>query len=388
VAVVGEDGFNALHQDFQTSDGRDPRLPANMPAPQWLDLPRSGQFADRLQEARSGSLGHLAHDHLYGIRGTRILIYTPQSPADIAPTVDVLASRDHGTGVASAAVGRRFGTAPDALLLFVPDSSSTTWEWLAAQPWIDVVSTSYVSVHGATAVSPSHLGLTDLLCSSGSGVRKLVASGRVVVSAAGNHVPPGTPLEPSGLPGVYHVGGVDKSGRTWLPGDSDAADATEQTATPTRPYDTGDLFAFDTAAANSLTETMRFNGTSASAPRTAGRIASIIADARHMLGATTVRRPALATGRAGSSVRMGPLRDGRLDAKELVQLLHHVARPAMEPGPGRFFVEGFGALDAGALDAARQIMRGRLAEPARDPEDAEFAATEQLRNAAFVGRCS
>src|SRR5206468_267158 len=152
-------------------------------------------------------------------------------------------------------------------------------------------------------------------------------------------------------------------------------------------YDTGDLFAFQTADADSLTGAMRFNGTSAGAPRTAGRIASVIAEARRLFRSSVVGRPALASGPAGV-VKKGPLQDGRLDAAELVRLMHHVAVPALGPSPARFFVEGFGALDDRAMADARSVLRGGLTLAARDQEDQEYAATEQLRAVTFAGRCA
>src|SRR6476646_5329651 len=57
VAIIGEaPGINVLHDDFRTADGRDPVYPSSMPKPQFVSLPTSGTFAERLAVLEAGPL--------------------------------------------------------------------------------------------------------------------------------------------------------------------------------------------------------------------------------------------------------------------------------------------------------------------------------------------
>lgn len=347
VAIVGEGGLNVFHDDFLLGHGRVPR---HVPVDQIIRLPRSGSFEERLASAEDGPLAALEPDILYWIEGTRILL---MNPARVATSV--LDERDHGTGAASAAVGARHGTAPDAFVVFLPGGSQPdAYRWIAAQEWVDVSSASVYS---------------PLSCSERKAIDDVVASGRVVFRAAGNFEHAGATSGP-GIRGVYQVGGVDDEGRTYAPG----ADRTHYAVTPTRPYETGDRFSFPAADPNALTGSATFGGTSGASPSTAGRAASLIAHARSLL-ARGVRPP-------------GPLKDGRFTSDELTDLLHRVARPAEPPSPVRYLAEGYGALDDRAIAHARAVLAGEQPLPDRREEDEMHARVEELREILFPpARC-
>lgn len=362
VAIVGESGMNVLHDDFRTARGQSVTYPAALGPVMTVALPSSGTFADRRAAVAAGPLGHLAPGRLYGIRGTRLLVVSAPSAFPLTDvtgggttTITVGSSDDptlHGTGVVDAAIGRRYGTAPDALALLVLGNSSDSWAWVAERPGIDVASTS-----GYEA---------STRCTAAADVRSFVGSGHPVFSSSGNTGDQGEALtSPNGLPEVYQVGGVTADGKPWgTPhADSNPFYAVGQV---TRPYQTGELYDFPTAAYDSTTGTMRFGGTSGATPRTAGWAARLVGYAR------------------AHRSRHGPLADGTLSRTELVSLLRHVAVPSMPGQAGGFYVEGYGALNAKAIRHAEQILAGTATDPGRPDDDAREAQVEQVRAAAFA----
>lgn len=385
IGIVGEpSALNVLHADFRTRDGRDAVLPTGMPTPVRVTLPHTGSFAHRLAQVASGRLGHLRADTLYYVAGTRLLVYAPKRPSGEWTRDVVSGDRLHPTGVVDSAIGLRYGTDPDALAVFVAGAGPSPWDWVAQQPWIDVVSTSAYGSPEIYASSSSPSG--SLLCQGADAVRRIVASGRLVFATAGNSTDEGAQLtSPNGLPEVYFVGGVDEQGRTWLPGHTQESNPWVAFGTVMRPYDTGELFSFPAASPDSLRGTSPFGGTSGATPRTAGWAARLITEARQ-LTASSAGRGAYSDGRA---MARGPLADGRLTGPELRRLLRHVAVPAEPPGPERYFVEGYGALNRSAVALATRVLRGVAAEPERPDEDAAAAATAQARSALFSpARCA
>ncbi|MDQ1712713.1 MAG: Subtilase family [Frankiaceae bacterium] len=362
IAVVGEPGgLNVLHTDFRTRDGRDAVLPAGVRAVR-VALPRTGDFAARTATLAAGPLGHLKAGTLYYVAGTRLLVYAPRDPVGRSTTDIVTGDRLHATGVVDAAIGRRYGTAPDALAVFVAGGGAAPWEWVATQPWVDIATTS---AYGTPQVAGSNGGTGgSVLCEGAAAVRRIVASGRLVFASSGNTTDqPEALVSPNGLPEVFQVGGVDAAGRSWRPGHTEESDPFYAGANVVRPYETGELFSFPAAAPDSFAGTVHFGGTSGATPRTAGWAALLVAAARAARG--------------------------RFDGAEVAGLLRHAAVPAEAAGPGRYFVEGYGALNASAVARAAAVLHGRGTLPARPDEDAASAATRQARAALFNAvRCS
>lgn len=374
VIAVLERGMNVLHSDFALPGGRDAKLPPGVPKVTPVTLPSSGSFKERMQRVRQGPLGNMKPGTLYYVRGTRILIYSSGESS----YVDVLQDRGHGTGVAGAAVGRRHGTNPDALLVLVPDAGTAGWEWLAGQGWIDAVSTSYLTVLYGTQ-----------RCHEARFIEDIVDQGRLAFTAVGNGEQAGEVLSPSGVPEAYQVGGVDADARSYIPG----RPGNDYPTTTNRPYETGDRFEFKSADSESLSGSMDFGGTSGATPSTAGRATRLIQYARRVLGSsyTGSRRGKLARREGARSLpRKGPLADGDLTAEELTDVLHHIAQPAEPASPGRYLVEGFGALNAdGVLALGRSILAGRTEMPDRSQEQTMHEQVEAARRAAFFeGRCT
>lgn len=371
VAVVGEAGLNVLHDEFRTPDGRDPVYPASMPHPVMVDLPTTGSFEQRMAAVTAGPLGSPRPGTLYGLRGTRLLVYVPTG------VEDVLSDRAHGTGVAASVAGRRTGSAPDALVVFVPGVDGPSYDWTADQAWIDVATTSTYSVR------------TTDQCAGAAEVRRLHAAGGLLFSSSGNTQDVAEPTSmPNGLPEVYQVGGVDKSGRTYAPPHLDEPEPFFAIANVVRPYESGARFSFPAASGDSLDGTQPFGGTSGATPTVAGYAASLIVEARRLLDDQGHRRPT-AMALAGKGARRpdrGPLADGVFSRDELVSVLHATARPAEPPTPARYLLEGYGATDAASHRTALAVLTGRAAMPARLDEDARHAEVEAVR-AGLSSRC-
>lgn len=384
VAVMEPAGFNVLHEEFRTNDGKDPVLPVGMPASTPVTLPSEGSFADRLGRAQGGPLGSLAPGRLYRLRGTRI-IGVLAGPGGSTP-VDLFASPEHGTGVAGALGGLRHGTDPDVLLVLVTGVDRQAWEWVAKQPWIDFVEASYLTVNGATTVGGGHTpSVQEATCEEGPSVQRLIANGRAVFSAAGNTEQVGQAQSPSGLPGVVHVGGVSSTGKTWLPGDPSPVQEISL-STPTRPYDIGELYSFPSLAYMSLTGTQPFGGTSGATPRLTGDAARLLSYARRVLGTPFGDKPRtdLAwSGRGSQRPTHGPLADGRLTGQELTELLFATAQPAEVVEGARFALEGYGAYNAAATRLAEDVLAGRATPPTRTADDTTKTVVDLERTTAF-----
>lgn len=380
VAVIGETpGVNVLHEDFRTADGRDPVYPPGMPTPEFVTLPATGSFGARLAALEAGPLGHPKPGHLYAVHGTRLLLFA-------TPGVTTLVGGDrvHGTGSLSSAVGSKFGTAPRALGVFVPSATPAAFDWLSRQSWIDVASMSTYAVRTVNSAEP----VTTPICLGADPVSRWIDAGHTFFSSSGNTTDqPEALVSPNGLSGVYQVGGVDAAGRSWLPGHTEEADPYFAAGNVVRPYETGELFSFPAAAPDSLSGSVHFGGTSGATPRTAGRAAALVDEARQLLDSRG-RGVHLADAARGARLpRTGPLADGSFSAQELVRLLHAVAVPALSAPGARYVVEGYGALTPAAQSAAVQVLRGTADMPARVEDDSANTAAEQLRSALVDARC-
>ena len=372
VAIVGEFGFNVLATDFQTPGGVTPSYPAALGPVTAVALPTLGSFSERVAAVRRGALGHLQPGRLYGIRGTRLLVAAapgtvPRQDVTGGGTVGVTVggSSDpmvHGTGVADAAIGTRFGTAPDALGLLVLGDHVDAWDWIGAQRGIDIVS---MSTHEPTGRATG--------CAAAEDVRAFHARGGMVFSSSGNTTDQTEPLSPPhGLPEVYQVGGVHDDGAPWGVPPSADSEPFYAVGQVTRPYVTGELYSFTTAGYDGTTTTMRFGGTSGATPRTAGRAASLLRTARTILSEGTPKR--------------GPLADGRVTGAEVERLLRQVAIPYYAAQhPAAFAAEGYGYLNGAAQVRAESILRGASGAPDRASDDQMESVVEQARAAAFTG---
>ena len=387
IAVVGDAGFNVLHHDFATANGRDPILPAGFPRAVTVSLPSSGSFQDRLAKTEAGPLGHVKADTLYRVRNTRVIgVIAPSDIGQPLANVDLLADRLHGTGVASAAVGLRYGTAPNALLVFVVGEASNAWRWVANQPWIDLAVTSnYTPIDAA---DPTNVPNTT--CAGGAAIHDIAASGRLVFGSSGDDDQQGIVQAPLGLPDVYQVGGVNADGTPWAGVHPDESDPQFATGQVTRPYVTGDLYSFMAASPDALTGATHFGGDSGAAPLTAGRAAALLAAARGQLHTPNAVHAGLLAwlGPAARRPAKGPLADGQLTAAELSLVLRHTATRSLPDNPASYAVEGYGAMNAASMRLAGAVLAGTTALPDRSQDDTDYAAVTAARSIIFnSARC-
>lgn len=305
----------------------------------------------------------------------------------VAPVVDgstgrydLLADRYHGTGVVGALAGNRTGTNPNVRVVFVAGNSKASWDWVAKQSWIDLVTTSNISVVDGSAPAQA-------TCGPGQAVRELTAAGKLVFTSAGNAEQYGLIGSPNAMPEVYRVGGVDTAGAPWLGVHPEQADPNLALGQVTHPYDSGDLYAFATASSESTSGSMTFGGTSGATPRTVGRAAEVVAAARRTLGQQgRARAGALASGPRVPA--RGPLRDGVLSAVEVADLLRSTAVPATPPQPARYLIEGYGALSSTTTRQAIAQMLGQQPRQDRSDDDRAHQVTVTARQAMFPpGRC-
>lgn len=379
IAIVGDSAINPLHAEFRTRDGRDPIYPSWIPKPVRIPQPHARTFPAASAELGRGPLGHPQPGALYALAGTRLLIYATPGMSNLIdsghdPQGD---ARAHGTATAAAATGLGTGTSPDSLVVFVPGTGESAYGWLAQQRWIDVASTS---VYGIPTTGQ---------CDGDTGARALYRDGGLLFSSAGNTIDYYEPLAaPNGLPEVFQVGGVDSTGRTWLPGHTDAPSPFLVTGNVVRPYEVGARYSFNSAAPDSYTGQQVFGGTSGATPTLAGYAAQLIAEARRLLGSTGPRTDtALATLNGDHRApRTGPLSDGRFSRDELVDLLHRTATPYESPSPARYLIEGYGAANSQSLQLGLQVLRGSSTEPQRVDEDAANQQAETMRGL-LTSRC-
>lgn len=395
IAVVGEAGLNLLHQDFRSS--RTWELPAGAPKGRVLHLPTSGSYESRVASARASGLGALPRDTLVRLRGNRIAaVVAPSNQLNEFGTasgysgsdpVDVFADTGHGTGVASAAVSARHGTAPDAVVVMVLGGGDAAWQWVAEQPWIDLVSASYV-LAAPGASTPAD----QTLCPLYRGSQATVKRGAFIAVANGNDPGFGSAFAPASFPGLHHVGGVTHDGQPVLLDAAESGNITTKVG-PDRPYDSGELFSFTASDANSLDGERTFGGTSGATPRLVGHAARLVATARHLLGDRGVgtRDGALALlGKGRRPPASGPLADGRFTADELGAVLRATSRPATPApaGTARYVAEGFGATSADSTKVAIAVLAGREPTPARPEDEQARTVVHGQRAAVWAARCA
>lgn len=376
IGFVSMDGVNPLHADFAAPPGA--VRPAGLPPAVEVRLPRTGSFDQRLQALREGPLGQMRPGVLYHLQGTRLLFVAAgdqtASAVGAAPSGVGLNGRElgqahaelaHDTGVLGAALSARMGTAPQAWGVSVVGADDAAYGWTADQAWIDVTTRSGANIGEQT-------------CFAVEEVRRVHANGRIVIAAIGNTETAAIAATTPGLaPEVFHVGGVDGDGRPWTPRPS-TTDPLLNAVMPARPYETGDLFAFKTSDYASLTGDQDFGGTSGAAPRTAGRAALLIDQARRLLGDRN--GGAEPRGRAGR-VKRGPLSDGAFTRAELEQLLRSTAAPSLPASAARHAAEGYGGHDETTTKVALRVLAGQEDLPARPEEDAAQARLDAARAA-------
>lgn len=232
VVAVIDSALNPYHVDFGPVEG----LPTDRPPHEWLSgFPSPDSFAGyeklRLtpgadEQTPVADLHDSDLEKWNGVtRSTRGAAHYRWLPGTkVVGLLDFAGNRGygslgaHGTRAASVAVGRRHGTCPDCLLVFLsyatPADGEAAIEWALEQPWIDVITNSY----GFSAVQRDRLY-------SGSDTeaqRRASERGQTIFFSAGNgqnndYMVPNTTLFSSqeGPDWTITVGGVASDGSNW-----------------------------------------------------------------------------------------------------------------------------------------------------------------------------
>ena len=373
VVAVVDAGIDPYHLDF-----RRPELTAH-PSTYIEGFPRSTPALHldlEGAEARPGrgpyrhdsnAWGEVEFGKLYWIPGTNIIggikvLKTSQYP-------DFYDRSGHGTAVASLAGGSIHGPPSDDILLVMVRNLTDGLEWAAKQPWIDVITNSWMD-------TPSSVGELNR---AALWSKRAVRSGKVVCFSSGNNAAPLLLVGSQGPSWNVNVGAA--SGKT----------RGEHVYT-NYPNDVLGLSGVMAATSQSTDGEEAFAGTSASAPNVCGRIAAALAETRASLG--DVRQGPHGGGLAVGQPGRGYVDDGILDRLELEDAIQSTAVPAETSPPdpqdpyaipalskAHFLRGGYGIVDDRSLKRSVKVILGRIARPDRPLEDAWIRFTDALRDA-------
>lgn len=419
VIAFVDSGINPYHQDFRAPDfTHHPSkfvegYPANAES---IDLSFDLADAEGYDAARNaddeGQWGELRNNRLYWIPGTRIIGgYTTSGCGSNCgsnpnhPERKIIDDGSHGTGVASVAAGRFFGSNPNALIVVVEGLGDGGLNWATSQPWIDVVSNSWGN-------------LANLPLGSTTATRNATRRGQTVAFAAGNGTtntnsstafPPGGPVEdpckcktPDSNPSFTSPYG----GPSWI--------LTVGATSPINgqahwwhsiPVDVSSFGSKWRAASHTgiAREANRdFGGTSCATPVTSGVLSAVIERARVVLGDTTGgQRPGQVVAAATQGATLpaaGPLADGTLTRTEaeaiVLKTTNHVPVDpvkvtwdyAIRPTTGTpydYAVQGYGVVDRDSKARALKVLMGEMPMPDRAAVDQVISAFDTLRNAVW-----
>lgn len=369
VVALLDSGVDPYHAVF--ADGRDwsGRLP---PGATPVHLAAEGSYEERLR-ADGPTWASLEPGRLYWFVGTRLLAVSVVDGAE-PPVLDAV---EHGTATASVAAR----AAPDVLLLMVQvdarscllggdprcgidPSVARGMEWAAAQPWIDVISTSIAlpgNVHDPEALHPEARAYVEAS-------RRAHEAGKLVLNAAGNTATPTLADYLSGPPWVVAVGGAEPHphGRalTSSHGTDVVSDYTWQVA------DAGTLDGWSWAG-----------GTSFAAPSVAGTLAAALG----LLGepatpdlAPRLRQAMNLSARPFDAAGWDPTRP---TANDTMRALFSQSVPVVAHGPQAGW--GYVGPDA-AAEIARRVAQGDAGMTEQQEEVArQQAAWQSLRERAW-----
>jgi len=265
VVALIDTGINPYHETFQ-------REPAALPA---AEDQASGTPALRVPVTDADELHEglaeddpgwraLERETLYRFEGTNVYgISMAPDDSDVYPVYD---ESGHGTATADTVLQ----DAPDATIVMV-EVSATSWseiadaiQWTSEQGWIDVVSAS-LGNPGNTANPLVAGGDPDLEVPNAT--EAVVDSGKVYVNSAGNDPTPHYTDNADGPPWVVAASGAEPTSRG-------------RDVLPANGPDVVANFSVDAATHDSTSERAWIQGTSFSAPSTAGTLAQGLLQAR------------------------------------------------------------------------------------------------------------
>lgn len=413
VIAFVDTGINPYHEDFRAPDF------VHHPSKYVAGYPKDARTfkaafdaADRkgyeaARKADELDWARVEPAKLYWFPGTRIIGGISIGPGGTSadfPERRVIDDQGHGTGVASVAAGRFFGSNPNALIVMVESLGGASERWANSQEWIDIVSNSWGT-------------LANLPLGDPESTREATRRGQSVVFSAGNGATNtnSSDIFPDGLdPCKCKTPDSDQSildpwsGPSWQ--------ITVGAASPINgqahwwhsiPVDVSSFgskwraagaFGVEARIDEDNLQTRDFGGTSCAAPTTAGVLSSLIQRAREEFGDTSEgqeKDAVVASARRGvSPPPEGPLSDGKLTRLEAEEVLFKSAFPvpadpekitwdyAVRPTTPAYYVyQGYGVVDRTAKGLATKVLLGREGLPDRAEVDAWITAMDTVRNA-------
>jgi hypothetical protein len=412
VIAFVDTGINPYHQDFRAPEFiHDPStfIEGYPGGAERVDLSFDVADANGYDAARAADAGVLAalrRNRLYWFPGTRVVGGVSVAAGGTGAGRDdfaVIDESSHGTGVASVAAGRYFGSNPNALIVIVEGLGNASVAWATSQPWIDVVSNSWgpglpgrVDPLGSVEASRAATRRgQSVLFSAGNGMRNTNSSNVFPASVdpckckipTHNVTATSYTSGPSWVLTIGAVSPVNGQAHWWHGIPVDAASF-------------GSKWAAADAFGVARGDKRDFGGTSCATPITAGVLSAVIDSAREVLGDRTGgQRAGAVVAEAAAGVAppgAGPLADGKLTRAEAEEITLKSAQPvpfdaekltwdyAVEPTTDTYWVQqGYGVVDRASKDRALKILLGELALPDRADVDRWVAATDAARNALY-----
>lgn len=215
VIAVIDTGVNIYHEAFRLPVASlDPGafLPNAVP----LSVRQNGSFQERMT-SDAALLESLRAGQLYRFPGTRIAAISFGAPDNVPLLLDYAS---HGTGTAYLALREDPGAFVVAVQVhpricsgveecLVDGSVAAAMEWVAEQPWIDVVSVSLNLRANPPDAARSAPEMMRYLEAS----KRVAVSGRLIVNSAGNELVPSVGSTFAGPPWVIAVGGFEAASR-------------------------------------------------------------------------------------------------------------------------------------------------------------------------------
>ena len=412
VIALVDSGINPYHQDFQAPEfvHHPSKYIEGYPSDaEAFDLSldvanKEGYEAARKADDLDWQL--LQSNKLYWFPGTRVIggISTGAGGTE-EPYAErkVLDDQGHGTGTASVAAGRFFGSNPNALIVEVEALGEPSVAWASKQPWIDIVSNSWGNRANLPLGDPG-----DTKIGTERGQSWVWSAGNGATNTNSSSVfPSGTdPCQcktpdsdisitdpwsgPSWLMTVGAVSPINGQAHWWHSYPVDVASFGSK-------WRAAGAFGVKIVPDEKNVETRDFGGTSCATPITAGVLSRVILEAREILGDTTGgQRPdqAVAVGPKSRAPEKGPLSDGvltRVEAEEIV-LKTPVPTPAdpqkltwdyaVRPTTPAYWIhQGYGVVDRNSLALALKVLVGKEPLPDRAEVDAWIEATDMIRDA-------
>lgn len=364
-------GINPYHEAFRAPNWTDhpsTYIPGYPEDAQALNLTLDADSFEEAWEADQDAWAAVEKRQLYYVPGTRIVGMISFKTTNTTGAPELYDTAGHGTMVADAGSGEPRGTAPDSAIVMIQGGDGEH-EWVRDERWIDVLSRSLGRFAGVSAGPvdgwwrPSH---------------EIAEGGRSVVQAGGNGPVNG---------GVVNILGAD-AGPPWVftvgqaLGQGSRYSQHRACEMCSRPWEAMAVGPGRYAVTDSFDETEQAAGTSFAAPKVAGYLARLVADARERLGDTgNVHTHPGVYARADGDTPLpdrGPLADGVLNRTEAEDAVRRTAASlevrfgqlsGPHPGEASYWYQGYGLVNDTTHDHARRVLLGDEPMPDRPRDD-------------------